>query len=384
MKKLAYIDGLKGLGALMVYLCHFVFAFYYAAYSLQPEHAHTASNLEIALGKTPLNIFYNGNFAVQLFLVLSGFVLCLGYFKTQDKARLKDGAKKRYFRLAVPILVINLVVYLLMKAGLYYNSQAAEITKSMDWFYGFNNFEASLGEVLLESLAGCFLWGSNDYNGVLWTMPYLFLGALVIYLAAALVGRNPLRYVAYAVAMAVALVTNIYFVGVFFGFFVCDVVCTQEKLMSWYKKQWWLSLLCFAAGVYLASYPSIGTDMSGTIYGVLGVPRVVPYHLAGAALMLVGAVGNSWLQKVFGCKPLAFLGKVSYSLYLVHFPVIATFSSFFFLKLQDKLGYHLTVGLDFILTTAIVLGLSLLSQRYVEQLGQKLAQLVCKKKTKNG
>lgn len=379
MKKLTYIDGLKGLGAFIVYLCHFVFAFYYGAYSLQPEHTHTVSNLEIAVGKSPLNVFYSGNFAVELFLVLSGFVLCLGYFRSRDKKRLKDGAKKRYFRLILPILVVNLAVYVLMAAGLYFNSAAAEVTKSMDWFYGFNHFEPRIGEVLLESLAGCFLWGSNDYNGVLWTIPYLFWGALVVYLAAALVGENPLRYVAYAVMMLVALVTNIYFTGIFFGFFVCDVVCTQKRLMAWYEKQKWLSWLLFAAGVYLASYPSIGIDMTGTIYAIMGVPRVVPYHLAGAGLILVSAVGNMELQKMFGGRILRGLGKISYSLYLLHFPVIATFSSFFFLALYEKLGYHLTVGLDFVLTTGIVLGLSFLSQRYVEPLGERLTRIVLKK-----
>lgn len=55
MKKLDYIDGLKGIGALMVYLCHFVFAFYYAAYTLLPEHVNTKSGAEIFIGKTPLN-----------------------------------------------------------------------------------------------------------------------------------------------------------------------------------------------------------------------------------------------------------------------------------------------------------------------------------------
>ena len=49
MKKLAYIDGLKGIGALMVYFCHFVFAFYYAAYSLLPEASHTQSQIEITM-----------------------------------------------------------------------------------------------------------------------------------------------------------------------------------------------------------------------------------------------------------------------------------------------------------------------------------------------
>ena len=31
-KKLTYIDGLKGTGALIVYLCHFAYAFYFALY----------------------------------------------------------------------------------------------------------------------------------------------------------------------------------------------------------------------------------------------------------------------------------------------------------------------------------------------------------------
>ena len=34
--KLDYINGLKGIGAGIVYLCHFVFAFYYGMYSLEP------------------------------------------------------------------------------------------------------------------------------------------------------------------------------------------------------------------------------------------------------------------------------------------------------------------------------------------------------------
>ena len=74
MKKLAYIDGLKGIGALMVYFCHFVFAFYYAAYSLTPESSHTASQIEIAIGKTPLNLLYSGSLPlsrIQRFRALS-------------------------------------------------------------------------------------------------------------------------------------------------------------------------------------------------------------------------------------------------------------------------------------------------------------------------
>ena len=64
MKKLDYIDGLKGIGALMVFFCHFVFAFYYAAYSLTGDAVNTNSGIEITIGKTPLNLLYSGNSAV--------------------------------------------------------------------------------------------------------------------------------------------------------------------------------------------------------------------------------------------------------------------------------------------------------------------------------
>ena len=109
MKKLDYIDGMKGLGAWMVYLCHFVYAFYYGAYSLNPDHAHTESGLELAIGKTPFNFFYNGNAAVCMFLVFSGFVLCLSYFRTRDKERLKKAARRRYIRLMPMILYVNVL-----------------------------------------------------------------------------------------------------------------------------------------------------------------------------------------------------------------------------------------------------------------------------------
>ena len=141
-----------------------------------------------------------------------------------------------------------------------------------------------------ESLAGCFLQGSNDYNGVLWTIPYLFLGALVVYLAAYLVGKNPLRYIAYGVMILVSAVTDIYFTGIFMGFIACDFFCTQKKGMELWRKYWILPLLSFAAGVYLLSYPSIGVDMAGTIYAPLPPAYTVIYHMAGA----VGLLAAYW------------------------------------------------------------------------------------------
>lgn len=366
MKKLDYINGLKGIGALMVYFCHFVFAFYYGAYSLLPESCHTASQIEIAIGKSPLNLFYSGNGAVCLFLVFSGFVLCLSYFVGRDRKRLGTSAWKRYFRLMPMILAVNILIYVLMRLGLYRNAETAVFTKSEAWFAGFNQFAPDFLKMLYESLIGCFLQGSNDYNGVLWTIPYLFWGALVVYLAAYLVGENRLRYIVYAVMILVSMTTDIYFTAVFLGFAVSDFFCTQKRGMDLWKRYWVLPVLSFVLGIYLLSYPSIGSDMTGTIYGILPPAYTVIYHVAGAVGLLAGVLGLGGLQRFFGARPFRFLGDVSYSLYLLHFPVVATFSCWFFLALHERLGYHLTVGLDFVCTTALVLLLSSLSRRYLE------------------
>lgn len=379
MKKLDYIDGLKGIGALMVYLCHFVFAFYYAAYSLQTSHAHTVSGVELLVGKSPLNLLYSGNTAVCLFLILSGFVLCLSYFKTRDRERLKASALKRYFRLMPVILAVNLFIFVLMSLGLYRNYETAVFTKSEDWFQGFNHFAPNLLEVLKESLIGCFLWGSNDYNGVLWTIPQLFLGALLIYLTAYLVGEKRWRYVVYAVLLVLLLRLDIYYCGIFLGFVLCDFVCTQERWMGLYRKWKIIPVLTFLLGLYLASYPSIGLTLTGTIYGILPGAYTVIYHTAGAFLLIAGVVGCGGLQKFFGRKPFTYLGKISFSLYLLHFPVIATFSCWFFLGLYERLGYHLTVGLDFVVTTVLALSVSGLSQRYLEPLGKRLEDQVVRR-----
>lgn len=372
MKKLDYIDGLKGIGALMVFFCHFVFAFYYAAYSLTEDAVNTASGIEIAIGRTPLNLLYSGNTAVCLFLVFSGFVLCLSYFRTRDKKRLKAAAWKRYFRLMPMILMVNMAIFILMSLGLYRNDEAAILTKSTVWFAGFNQFQPNALQMLGESLVGCFLFGSNDYNGVLWTMPYLFSGALVVYLAAYLVGENPFRYVAYGVMLLVAVKTDVYFSGIFLGFAAADFFCTREKGMELWKRWWALPMGSFVLGLYLLSYPSIGADMSGTIYGVLPPAYTTIYHLAGAALLLAGVLGLPGLQRFFGAKPFRFLGKISYSLYLLHFPVIATFSCWLFLSLYGKMSYGLLTSLNFVCTLALTLALSALSQKYLEPVSGRL------------
>lgn len=366
--QLDYINGLKGIGAGIVYLCHFVFAFYYGMYSLEAADCHFAGNLEIIIGQSPFNILFSGNFAVRLFLVMSGYVLCLGYFRTRDRKRLITSAAKRYIRLLPPILVSNVLICLLMLFDAFKNVQVSELTGSA-WLAGFNRCEPGILDAVWEAVFGCFFFGSNQYNGVLWTIPFLFLGALLVYGCAWLFGEKKWRYFVYAVLGIGLLLTD--YAGVFYGFVLCDIMHTQPKLVDWIKKRKALLWIIFLLGFYLSSYPSAGIHLEGTIYGILGVPRVVLFHLAGALLLVFGVLMLKPLQKFFALPVFVKLGELSYSLYLVHFPILATAGCGLFALLYGKLSYHLAVICTFALTTALVVLVSAGFVKYVEPLGKK-------------
>lgn len=366
--QLDYINGLKGIGAGIVYLCHFVFAFYYGIYSLETADCHLPGNLDILIGRSPLNMLFSGNFAVRLFLVMSGYVLCLGYFRTRDKKRLAISAGKRYIRLLPPILISNVLICILMLAGAFQNAAVSELTGSL-WLAGFNRCEPHLWEAVLEALLGCFFVGSNRYNGVLWTIRILFLGALLVYAVCWLFGEKKWRFIVYAVLGAALLLTD--YAGMFYGFVLCDIMCTQEKLAEWVKKRKAFAWLVFLLGIYLSSYPSAGVHLEGTVYAVLGVPRVILFHLAGALLLVFGVLCLEPLQRFFSLPVFVKAGKLSYSLYLVHFPILATAGCKIFSVLYGSLSYNLAALCTFVATTVLVALVSAGFAKYIEPLGKK-------------
>ena len=370
-KKLVYLDGLKGLGCVFVFLTHFVFAFYYGMYQYETESCHLPGNLDIVIGKSPLNLLFNGNTAVRLFLVLSGYLLCRGYFLSRDRKRLRRSAGRRYLRLMPPVLAVNTAVYVCMVLGMYQNQEAAVLAGSVKWFAGFNSFPASIPGMLKESLYGCFLFGagSNDYNGVVWTLQILFLGAYLDYGMAAFVSRLRFRWLIYGVTAVLLVRTD--FLSIFLGYVLCDVMHTDWEWRRRLCGNRFLNWLLFAAGLYFMCYPSAGFGYEGTIWGILPFVFVNYYHIFGVLCFVTAVLDLEVLQRFFSLGIFRYLGRISYSLYLIHFPVIATFGSWFLLRFHERFGYNLTCLLDLILISGITAALSELSVRLIEPLGKK-------------
>ncbi|MFA9376716.1 MAG: acyltransferase family protein [Lachnotalea sp.] len=377
-KRLSYLEGLRGLAAIMVFLCHFGYAFYNALYSTKLSQAHLPGNLDVLIAVSPLNVLYNGKVAVRIFFLLCGYVICIKFFQTGEKKYLVNGAIKRYFRLVVPIFVIEFITYLLMKIGAYHNSVAATIANSFGWFGTFNNtFEPSFLGMLKEAFYTSFFAQAKQYNNLLWIIKYEFIGSLIVYLLLYITGKWKYRDVLY-VLLIILCIRNDY-VCIFIGMLMCDVMQNQAVWIAKLCRNKFVLLMSIIFGIFLATYPALGVNLEHTLYRFLGVPRVIIFYDIGTALLFWALLNISRLQKIMNARSLNFLGKYSFGIYLVHFPIIATFSSWFLVELNDILDYNVIMLIDFVLTVPMVLFFAILFTKYIEPLGERLANFMADK-----
>ncbi len=110
-----------------------------------------------------------------------------------------------------------------------------------------------------------------------------------------------------------------------------------------------LGILSIAVLLYIAILPDV-IGFYPNIYALLVVT-------ASASIMFTGTYGNSIASKLLGLSPVAFTGRISYSLYLWHWPVLA---------IARYLGYDIAGSMLLLCLTLTVL-LSLISYYLVEQ-----------------
>jgi peptidoglycan/LPS O-acetylase OafA/YrhL len=123
-----FFDGLRGWAALVV-------AFSHISAAINGLMSSPAGRLKIPI------ILDAAGFAVQIFFVLSGLVLSLGFMQNKDLSGLGDLAVKRIPRFAIPCLFSAIIVYLMLKNNLMYNHTAAVTENGNAWLNEHYTFE---------------------------------------------------------------------------------------------------------------------------------------------------------------------------------------------------------------------------------------------------
>ncbi len=370
------MEGLRGLASIIVVLSHFVVFFYPSLYTGDPSEARFVSKLDIVIAGTPLNLIYNGNFAVCIFFLLSGYVLSYKFFRTNDYEHVISGAFRRYFRLLIPVLAINIVTFVLMKENLFFNKQVGNLTGSTWWLNQQWSFAPTVSNLLRESFLGVFFLQADNYNPAQWTMMYELLGSYLVFAILALFGRYKNRNFVYFILCCVFFQT--YFLAFIAGLIICDlningfIEAFSKKAFKW-----------VLIGLIFGSYPA-GMDVSNTIYRIFDFSAVYDapiiynlplfYHILGSVCFFLVLINSERLQRFFSAKPLLLLGRMSFSIYLVHLPIMGTFSGFMFVSLHRSMNDSAAFAVTFVSSVVLILIVSFIMSRFVDEKGVRLTQ----------
>jgi len=369
--KFSQLDGLRGLAALAVVFSHFVNTFFPIATGVG---AVMHSNYDFLFSSFPFTVLFGGHFAVCVFFVLSGFVLSIKYFKNPANSILIDSALRRYSRLMIPALVSVIFAYTLMKLNLMMNNQLSEITGSNRWLNGFWDFVPTLESALKEGMWGAFIDGLKSgvptYNSSLWTMHIELVGSFMVFAFLALFGNVKKRWIAYTILFFICW--GSYYLPFLLGIIISDLSINKSNIIK--KIPSFVYPLFLMLSLYLGGWPTtieIGSPyyflQHSSLESFLNTSIVLVSHTFGALLLVVAAIFYVDFAKLLTIKPIVFLGKNSFSLYLIHLPLIGSFSSILFLALIKRLSYTEAVVIDVIVSLVLFLALSSFYTRFVDE-----------------
>jgi peptidoglycan/LPS O-acetylase OafA/YrhL len=335
-RKIVALEGLRGLAALAVVFNHLVMMLFPAL-----KNWRQTTLLGQLLADTPLNLLHNGSSAVRLFYVLSGVVLSVGFFTRRDTLQLSSAACRRYPRLALPVAASVLFAYLLIIGGCMHNVAVADLLQrpTNDWFRELNNVAPSLAGAANEAFVSAF-FGFNvnhSYNQVLWTMGIELTGSVLVFAFLAFLGALRNRWLFYVGGIALfATIDARYFVDFLAGIAIADAYCQVVAARPDWQFGRGPTLLLVALGLVLASLKSSVLIPLGLMnYGMLKEY----WPTMGAVCLIVAALFSPLPRRILESRPIAWLGKVSFSLYLFHLPIISSLGAWLFIDLYRDRGF---------------------------------------------
>lgn len=137
---------------------------------------------------------------------------------------------------------------------------------------------------------------------------------------------------------------------IWFLFVMClvwDCACIPQMGVQFYKESWWY-------GHQRIKNKYVNANGYGNTGGV---STSYFYELIGSVMLFHALDISPFLQTIFGSWPLLYLGKISFSLYLVHLPLLYTISPELFLTFYgdngSKLSYDYSVAATFVIMLPI-------------------------------
>jgi peptidoglycan/LPS O-acetylase OafA/YrhL len=332
--RIGALDSVRGVAALIVVVHHCLLTQpAFSDYFFSRWRTGHSSLTEWLMFETPLRLLWNGAEAVTLFYVLSGLVLSLPWFAGRPP-RYRDYAIRRLCRLYLPYAA---AVGLSAVLAVWLHPVAA-VPGLSDWVNTMNWTKEVTPAVLIDHAV--MLGHRNILDGVVHTLIWEVRVSLVFpLLILPIVWWGARGAVGTAVAIwAVVLGTH----------FAYNRGVPPVDLLQWREGFSRLGMIAMEVQgtAYYATFFVIGSTIAfyladikrirGSAAMALLVAGLLVFQghwsrdlftqdlvvAAGSAMIVVAALAGGPFQRILQWAPLLWLGKVSYSLYLVHVPLL--------------------------------------------------------------
>jgi peptidoglycan/LPS O-acetylase OafA/YrhL len=331
MRRLSYLQGLRGLAALTVVVHHYFCAFYpVSVFGTGTSHG----SWEHLFWVTPLGIIGSGNSPVCLFFILSGFVLSLPFFGSEAKETpdLLAAMVKRPVRLVGLVAGTMITSMVLLRSHLDYCAQLSTVTGST-WLTEYDIPLTSWVHFAKDLVTDPF--GSGVvYNTPLWTISFELIGSYITFLFLLLFRRSQLKWLAYLI-VGLQFIHSFY-IGFIFGIFCADLWTTHSHRIAAIKGVWLLVVPLLLIGIYLASFESYLDAAYSRFTWHAFLPHTGHaniYPMLGAGAIFVSLLLSPKIQNFFSIGTFVYLGRISYAMYAIHLLVLRSVSSWIFLNL---------------------------------------------------
>ena len=343
MKRLNYIDGLKGWCAVSVCILHFQLMFAingYVGWKCLPEAALNPA--EYYFKWFPLSILSNNSFPLYIFFALISFIVCYSFLKNKNEDKLKQKIIMRYFRFLPLVLIACLVAYLLLAFDLCPLQEYYDITGNT-WGYARLEEHYSFFEALKIGLVTAFFQGTQLVSPF-WCLHYIFLGSMMSFVIMLLYTR----------------LNNKVF---FFAFLI---------LLFYFADQNYLSFLvgmiaAIIAGKEYALSKSRGAVLvlAGCIFGLFplvwlpGFINIATLYAIGAGFVIVGIHCCFSNHRLLCNRFMEFLGRESLGLIVWQMLVLQSLNIFlynYFYKIG--MGDYFNISINFMINAIVSLFLT--------------------------
>jgi peptidoglycan/LPS O-acetylase OafA/YrhL len=376
-RRLEQLDSIRGLAATSVILAHISIII-------------PSVNLFDRLTNTPLHLFWLGHESVILFFILSGFVLALPYYNNRA-AKYNVYLMRRICRIWIPSICSLLFIILLINVLSPNGIEGASMWANDIW-------DTSISpKMLISHFLLLSEFNTMDLNPVIWSLIHEMRISIIFPLLMFFIMRNnivrnviivfsiPIVYFAsyyiclklfsYDITIFKAGYSSYLLTPHYAAFFILGAIFAKykERAVRIYKKipfAYKIVLVCFGLIAYL--------------YVWLVLPNNSIAHMfifndwaiaLGSCIFIWFGLNSGLLKRILLFKPILFIGKIAYSVYLYHLIVI--------MALLYSLQEVMPVLSILVLSIPLTFGVAAVMYYLVEVPSVKLGRLLSGSKVKH-